>query len=715
MTDENDFVLPDLSDIDFGTLAFNDPVVEEPVGEEKKERYCQNMFCGVSMIEHIMTPECPEWDDEPPVPFPAPLIPPLLPEPPASEPVVVTSEAELLQIQLKKLLEDHEQSLTEIALHQEHIVKCDLQVQEYYRLIDKKQFEKKATQTKLNDTDKLGRHLKEQIATLQQKIKDIEGSISADKILAGIKAKIDEHHSEAPWYKAAKMWQMEDIVFMTAAFLSGQNGALNANIMGSGKTLEEAAFIDILSVWAFKERFNFDPKIIWITKKAGMYSSQKELGRWNMNNRFAALPRNTSAEMREMTFSMIVQLGGIPVVNYDMIKTTPFLQQVKWDVIIIDEVHHLKGGANASGPTQRFKVIRDLLGIRQHSIYADEWVRSRETQTISGETTQQLPFLSLLSGTPVQNKPEEVWCYLHLFDPATFGSLSKFKSLFVNSWEGFKPMKVLALLQGRFIRQDPDLIRASRPSKDQIIVEVDMTDNQRAGYEKIKEELLLELDAEYGDDEAIPITSILAKFTRLRQYNVWPHGITVEGEKVALKESGKFDAALELMQGFSNEGEQAVIFSNFKQPLYDLADFVVELGLCEAYEVGFINGDVKDADLVEENFQQGRIKYLFCVIKAAGEMFNFQKNPEKWPGGAHHAIFLDLWWNPSVNEQAEDRIWREGAIHGVSIWILHGVSSIDNLIQAICEDKSKMFSDLIEQKSLSPSKTNWMKMFKELI
>ena len=104
-----------------------------------------------------------------------------------------------------------------------------------------------------------------------------------------------------------------------------------------------------------------------------------------------------------MIFKDFAADGGICVLtNYETIRNTAAAQNIHWDFVIMDEVHKLKGGANATGPTAIWEAIKDL----------------------------SMGFQMMLTGTPLVNSIEEIWSYLHLFDPLAFPDSSRFARQF---------------------------------------------------------------------------------------------------------------------------------------------------------------------------------------------------------------------------------------------------------------------------------------------
>jgi SNF2 family DNA or RNA helicase len=69
-------------------------------------------------------------------------------------------------------------------------------------------------------------------------------------------------------------------------------------------------------------------------------------------------------------------------------------------------------------------------------------------------------------------------------------------------------------------------------------------------------------------------------------------------------------------------------------------------------------------------------------------------------GACSNAIFLDLGWNPGVNEQAEDRLHRQGQKNAVTIHIIQAEDTVDAFIAMKLEEKAAMIEGVMERSEL---------------
>lgn len=493
-------------------------------------------------------------------------------------------------------------------------------------------------------------------------------------------------------YDKAHPYQIEDVVSSINAYKAGKRGMLNANDMGMGKTFESAIVLYCMQK-LLTESLGRKPKILWLTKKSLVTkeSTKKEIARWNPNWKTIQPVDGGSPAQREFVveFYRDSDMADMFLANYEFVRTTPVAQTMKWDIIVVDEVHKLKGGANSNGPTNIWTSIKNLC--------------------VNAE------YVLMLSGTPMVNAPEEMWSYLHIFNPEKFPDLKTFKRNFMEYKTIAGEFKLVVdanklleqVLKGQMIRRSAAEVGLQIPELNYEVVELERTPAQDEAYKQMQNHFFVWLDEQ--QDKPLSAMAIIAQLTRLRQINVWPvvnftrtdeNGYEVT-ETLDIRESSKIDEAMDIID---NAQDQAIIFSTFNEPMYEIQRRCRLKGLrCE-----IISGSEKHNFDVEAEFQQGRINVL-CLNSSMGEGLNLQKNPEHWPGGASYGIFLDLWWSPARNEQCIKRIHRQGSSIPVFIYELQNVPSVDQFIKAKNDEKNEQFNSIMESGEIRPA-SEWKKL-----
>jgi SNF2 family DNA or RNA helicase len=302
------------------------------------------------------------------------------------------------------------------------------------------------------------------------------------------------------------------------------------------------------------------------------------------------------------------------------------------------------------------------------------------------------------SGTPADDKPQDFWSVLNWLYPREFGSYWRFYNQYLdwethpyNGYRVIKGTKNIPELHRRirpfYIRRRLTEVVENMPEKthDQIMVE--MTPRQLRDYrsmEKFQTARLGELDEQYVATAAIEMHIRLLQMTLgtceldwtyyEKFWDKWgntppellPKSVPY-GPRVKINEpSPKLDA---LMEDFENhEEEQFVVFTNFRDFVRMVEARCEKSGIpISTYTGAQPNQKIRDAAVVD--FQSGKNRVFVGTVGAAGTSITLT--------AAHTLTFADRHWNPSKNEQAEDRIWRIGQKNACQIWDIIARGTVD--------------------------------------
>lgn len=294
-----------------------------------------------------------------------------------------------------------------------------------------------------------------------------------------------------------------------------------------------------------------------------------------------------------------------------------------------------------------------------------------------------------LTGTPADDKPQDIWSILNWLYPKHYSSYWRFFNTYLewNDYSGFRTVtgvknikKLHEEIDPFYIRRTLADVREDMPKKSYSQVEVELTPKQRKAYEQMREFHLARLGAD--EDELIAPIAIAvlqrlqkmalgtcdvdwsredwdAYYDALGAYEdacvAWEEGGR-EGKKpkrpagpalIVREPSPKLDALFEIIE--TNEEEQFVVFTNYA----DVADLIEARCNRKKIPVSKITGSVTsqtNRDAAVASFQSGESRIFVGTIRAAGTSITLN--------AAHTLIFVDRDWNPSKNAQAEDRIFR---------------------------------------------------------
>lgn len=341
------------------------------------------------------------------------------------------------------------------------------------------------------------------------------------------------------------------------------------------------------------------------------------------------------------------------------------LKSLEWDHFIFDEAHRMKE--------------RD----------------TKITLTAQAITRNfRLTPLYLLTGTPVLNRPEEIWPLLNLISPYDFSSYHQFVEQYLGcEWKKVggkwrqvpskKSLGELTKLISPFIlrRMKKDVL--DLPEKTFEDIECEMEGIQLIKYNTMRDEMYAQLD----EEREINATIILAQITRLKQIAVSHHLLDKTSNVI---EGAKIDALMELLEDVGDQ--KVVIFSQFADAIRRLEYKLKCMGKNVVRLTGDMNEEQRNINI--DKFQDDPECTIFLAsIQAGGVGVTLTS--------ASVAIFLDLYWTPAINRQAEDRLHRIGQRNPVTIYTLVAQDSIEDWIRGLLGHKEEMFDELIPVENLA--------------
>lgn len=131
-------------------------------------------------------------------------------------------------------------------------------------------------------------------------------------------------------------------------------------------------------------------------------------------------------------------------------------------------------------------------------------------------------------------------------------------------------------------------------------------------------------------------------------------------------------------------GEPVVVFADHADVLDALAHVLDGAKI----PYGRLDGSTsrRDRQRAIDGFQSGQLS-VFLGSQAAREGITLHR--------ARHALFVERWWTPAAEEQAEDRIRRIGQEHETFIWFMLVPDTYDDRISEIIEHKRKLITKTI--------------------
>jgi superfamily II DNA or RNA helicase len=342
--------------------------------------------------------------------------------------------------------------------------------------------------------------------------------------------------------------------------------------------------------------------------------------------------------------------------NYDVIITTYGLLvseenivcSSKWNMVVLDEAHTIK---------------------------------NRETKMSKSAMKLKADFRLILTGTPLQNHLSEIWNLFQFANPGLLGSFQQFTTKYIIPIEkehDKDQQRLLNRILSPFIlRRTKSEVLSELPEKTEVTMKVEMSDEEWAFYENVRQQALLNLK-----EKSNTTIQALAEITKLRQ--IACNSALVDATlNIA---SSKMEMLMELVDDLIENRHRALIFSQFTSHLALIREKLDEKGVKYLYLDGQMTA-TKRVEKVKE-FQNGDMPLFLISLKAGGLGLNLT--------AADYIIHMDPWWNPAIEEQASDRAYRIGQKRPVTVYRLISKGTIEEKIIQLHQKKKDLADALLD-------------------
>jgi superfamily II DNA or RNA helicase len=322
--------------------------------------------------------------------------------------------------------------------------------------------------------------------------------------------------------------------------------------------------------------------------------------------------------------------------------------------------------------------LATLSGIQWDTVVLDEaqTIKNPESQVTQAAYELSANFRVTLSGTPVENRLEELWSQFHFTNRGLLGTRDEFQERYAAPI-GVGTAGVAGQLRDKIrpflLRRMKENVAKELPPRTDVVLHCELGDDERTLYDAIfastQTEVVQQLRA--GGSVMQALESLL----RLRQ--ACCHPALVPGQNA--ESSSKIRRLLAALELVAADGHKALVFSQWTS-LLDLAEpHLQQAGIAFTR----LDGSTKDRQAVVEQFQApDGPAVMLLSLKAGGTGLNLTQ--------ADHVFLLDLWWNPAVEEQAADRAHRIGQQRPVMVYRLVAKDTVEERILALQDQKREI-------------------------
>ncbi|MCG9128004.1 DEAD/DEAH box helicase [Candidatus Poribacteria bacterium] len=435
------------------------------------------------------------------------------------------------------------------------------------------------------------------------------------------------------------------------AFLLGRRRALLADDMGLGKTRQ--------SILAMVEAEPEGPYLIVCP---------------------ASIKRNWAREIELVlpkATTIIVNPAPLPVrdfnewviINYELLgKNLEHLLEFDWRGVVFDEAHYLK-----NYQSQRSKNAAKLV-----------------------KEIDENPIVHALTGTPMTNRPRDLFPILQLVDHPLGKSFLSFAKRYCDAYKGdfgwvadgaSNLDELTVQLHGVMLRRTKDEV-LDLPPKVRTWLDVELHPYAIQHYNGLVKEFLSKFespDAIYGLPESLEMSDEtredLEESIDTTDLGTRMGRITQVRRAIAFI---KCRHTIKFVENALEQGEKVIIFTAF---LNTMERFNQHFGDRAVYVTGEVPAQ-KRQDYVDQ-FQNDENTRLFIAnMHLAGVGLNLT--------AARQVVFNDLDWVPANHWQAEDRAYRIGQTGTVNVTYMIATGTIDSFVKTVLETKAALMEAVVE-------------------
>ena len=422
-------------------------------------------------------------------------------------------------------------------------------------------------------------------------------------------------------------YQIEGFKWFKTLTYFGFAGIL-ADEMGLGKTIQTITYI-------LSEE---GKKTLVVTPTALVYNWKNEFEKFAPSLKVGIA--HGTKKQREDILNNIDDYDVI-LTTYGTIKNDDFYDEYEFDIMIIDEAQNIKNS-----------VAKSAIAVKS--------VNAKNKFA--------------LTGTPIENNLLELWSIFDYAMPGYLFNRNKFTRTFMSGESKYNDLN--KAINPFILRREKKQVLKELPDKMEKQFFVELSKEQKKLYSTYVKDLRGKM--ENSEDKSK--VEVFAYLMKLRQLCLEP-SIVYKDYK---GENSKLDMAMNLVDGYIENGHKILLFSQFTGVLSTIKDTLDKKGI----EYSYIDGSIKAKDRLTEvdDFNNSKDKKVFLIsLKAGGTGLNLTS--------ADVVIHFDPWWNPAVEDQATDRAHRIGQENKVEVIKLISKGTIEEKIVKLQEDKK----DIIEK------------------
>jgi superfamily II DNA or RNA helicase/HJR/Mrr/RecB family endonuclease len=273
-----------------------------------------------------------------------------------------------------------------------------------------------------------------------------------------------------------------------------------------------------------------------------------------------------------------------------------------------------------------------------------------------------------LSGTPMENKPDDVISIFRFLKPGLIG-------------DNDLPHVISSKMAPYFLRRRKKDVLPDLPPKERQPLWLDLDPDQRRAYREFESQIQSHFIGWHERGENISRVHIFAAIQKLKQICNFAPGKTW---------SPKVQALRDIVEEVAESDCKVIVFSQYvEEGVSKLADRLKSYGVARV--VGGQSRATRDTEI--DRFKtDSDVHVMLATIKSGGVGLTLTE--------ASYVVHFDHWWNPALKWQAEDRVHRSGQeASKINIYEFWMNDTIDQRIWDILEQKRVLFEEIVDSLS----------------
>lgn len=446
-----------------------------------------------------------------------------------------------------------------------------------------------------------------------------------------------------------KPHQQHGIRWLQGRWRDGMPGVLLADDMGLGKTLQALAFLAWLKAGMDAGKVSRKPFLV-VAPTGLLANWQAEHDRHLAKPGLGEVVHAWAAGLKRLRRKAGTDIkAGEPLLDEDQLK-------------------------DAAWVLTTYETMRDyqlsFAAVHFAAIVFDEAQRIKTPGVLVTHAAKALKsdFVMAMTGTPIENRLADLWCIVDTAYPGHLRDLKSFSQIYEAEAEPARLHQLKAKLTDGNETAPPLMLRRMKadhlpglPEKHEHVVAERMPPEQAQAYDRAV------AAARIGTGKG----SMLEALHQLRGISLHPVSPDEAKDDRYVEQSARLRAAFSILDGLKVSGEKALIFLES----LDMQGYLAAL-LQRRYRLAalpmIINGSVAGSD------RQKRVD----VFQAGGNGFDVMILSPRAGGvgltltAANHVVHLSRWWNPAVEDQCTDRVYRIGQERDVHVYYLQAIHPV---------------------------------------